>query len=524
MIYLRHIQVDLSYPTQIDLGYAGEHNATELNIILDAQLSKALSHKITFACCGETKITEALTAKDGVLTYVIPKSVTNVPIRDAVVAIQVFGYINDTILKSQIILGKLGGSLPESDVEVDEQNLDIFSEISLNSAARHSHANTDTLNKISEADDGTMLFNGEEIKGGGVAGEDGKDGEDGEDGVTFIPSISEDGVLSWTNDGNLNNPDPITIKGKDGKDGTGITILGSYNTEEELLAARPTGNIGDSYLILGNLYVWSKTSSTWENVGNIQGPQGIEGKQGEKGDAFTYEDFTAEQLALLKGVTGDTGAQGLSAYEVWLNEGNSGTEADFIASLEGLDGQDGTSVTITSTSESSEDNGSNTVTFSDGKTLTIKNGSKGSQGNKGDKGDTGEAGSTPVKGVDYLNAEDYAEIDNHISSKTASKQDKTVFDTNSSTSIQLAHNTEYRRNTLSSLSVSFPASVPNDYVSSVVFASGSTATSFNYPSGIKWSGIDISNGNFVPKASKYYDVIFYHNHFGFNGIVRGVGA
>lgn len=34
------------------------------------------------------------------------------------------------------------------------------------------------------------------------------------------------------------------------------------------------------------------------------------GEKGDKGDAFTYSDFTAEQLAALKGEKGDTGAQG----------------------------------------------------------------------------------------------------------------------------------------------------------------------------------------------------------------------
>lgn len=41
-----------------------------------------------------------------------------------------------------------------------------------------------------------------------------------------------------------------------------------------------------------------------------QGPQGETGPQGEKGDPFTYDDFTAEQLAALKGEKGDTGPQG----------------------------------------------------------------------------------------------------------------------------------------------------------------------------------------------------------------------
>lgn len=41
-------------------------------------------------------------------------------------------------------------------------------------------------------------------------------GGTGKDGVTFTPSVSEEGILSWTNNGNLPNPDPVNIKGKDG--------------------------------------------------------------------------------------------------------------------------------------------------------------------------------------------------------------------------------------------------------------------------------------------------------------------
>ena len=50
-----------------------------------------------------------------------------------------------------------------------------------------------------------------------------------------------------------------------------------------------------------------------QGIQGIQGEQGIQGVQGEKGDkgdkgdAFTYDDFTAEQLALLKGEKGEQG-------------------------------------------------------------------------------------------------------------------------------------------------------------------------------------------------------------------------
>ena len=41
------------------------------------------------------------------------------------------------------------------------------------------------------------------------------------------------------------------------------------------------------------------------------------------------------------GGSSGSGEDGLSAYEIWLDQGNSGTEIDFLTSLEGEDGQDG---------------------------------------------------------------------------------------------------------------------------------------------------------------------------------------
>lgn len=45
----------------------------------------------------------------------------------------------------------------------------------------------------------------------------------GANGVTFVPSVSSAGVISWTNDGSLTNPAPVTIKGADGTNGTNGT-------------------------------------------------------------------------------------------------------------------------------------------------------------------------------------------------------------------------------------------------------------------------------------------------------------
>ena len=37
----------------------------------------------------------------------------------------------------------------------------------------------------------------------------------GDDGVTFIPSIDEQKILSWTNDGGLENPEPVDLNPSD---------------------------------------------------------------------------------------------------------------------------------------------------------------------------------------------------------------------------------------------------------------------------------------------------------------------
>lgn len=54
------------------------------------------------------------------------------------------------------------------------------------------------------------LSNGRIINAGTIVA---PQGEAGKNGVTFMPSVSEAGVLSWTNDGGLANPDPVNIKG-----------------------------------------------------------------------------------------------------------------------------------------------------------------------------------------------------------------------------------------------------------------------------------------------------------------------
>ena len=59
-------------------------------------------------------------------------------------------------------------------------------------------------------------------------------GADGTDGVTFTPSVSEAGVISWTNDGEEENPDPVDIMGPPGAAaGFGTVTATADNTSSE---------------------------------------------------------------------------------------------------------------------------------------------------------------------------------------------------------------------------------------------------------------------------------------------------
>lgn len=93
--------------------------------------------------------------------------------------------------------------------------------------------------------------------------------------------------MAWSVQGNLKGPPGDKgdkgDKGDTGADGTGVTILGSYPTEAALIAAHPTGDPGDAYLVAGDLYVWDAANSQWNNVGTIKGPKGDKGDQGDVG-------------------------------------------------------------------------------------------------------------------------------------------------------------------------------------------------------------------------------------------------
>ena len=158
--------------------------------------------------------------------------------------------------------------------------------------------------------------------------------------------------------------------------------------------------------------------------------KGEKGDKGDKGDAFTYEDFTEGQLAELKGEKGDpgrgftvgghcnteaelnsvAGAQKGDAYSVgaeapydiyiydgarWINNGK-------LQGPQGIQGEKG-------------DKGDKGET-GDALTYDMLTDDQKSElkGEKGDKGDVGETGASPVRGVDYWTESDREEIIDEI--------------------------------------------------------------------------------------------------------------
>ena len=69
---------------------------------------------------------------------------------------------------------------------------------------------------------GTLTTRVNALETGGTGGT-GPKGDKGDDGVTFTPSVSEAGVISWTNNGGLNNPESVNIKGAKGDNGANGT-------------------------------------------------------------------------------------------------------------------------------------------------------------------------------------------------------------------------------------------------------------------------------------------------------------
>lgn len=212
-------------------------------------------------------------------------------------------------------------------------------------------------NSTVEDVDGVTVVNG--IKGDkgdtgdtGPQGIQGIQGVKGDTGAVLVPSISDDGIISWSKreDGaippsrSIRGPQgiqgiqgqtgpqgetgaqgpqgiqgiqgPQGIPGKDGADGKSFAILALYATLYELQVAHPSGSAGDAYAVgtttSNEVYIWNVETESWQNVGSIQGPQG---PQGEQGVAGPQGEQGIQGIQGPQGVQGPQGEQGIQGPE-----------------------------------------------------------------------------------------------------------------------------------------------------------------------------------------------------------------
>ena len=134
---------------------------------------------------------------------------------------------------------------------------------------------------------------------------------------------------------------------ENGVNGAVGAILGSYNTLAELKSTHPTGEKGDTYLVKGELYVWSLDNNNWQSVGNIQGPagytplkgidyfDGVDGQDGKDGVSIVWKGdlSTPPSSPKLNWVYRNTIDHTVQIYN--------GTNWELMV-LDGTDGTDGT--------------------------------------------------------------------------------------------------------------------------------------------------------------------------------------
>ena len=283
----------------------------------------------------------------------------------------------------------------------------------------------------------------------------------GKNGATFTPAVSAEGVVSWTNDRDLPNPAPVNIKGpkgdtgpagKDGAKGekgdkgdtgpqgekgdTGAPgadgakgdkgdkgDTGATGAQGEPGKDGADGKDGTSATHSWNGTVLTITSASGTSSADLKGEKGKDGNPGKDGSPGSAgKDGTSVTHSWSGTTLSVTSASGTSSANLKGEKGDKGDKGDTGPQGEkGDTGAAGTSVTVKSVSESTADGGSNVVTFSDGKTVTIKNGSRGSMGATGSDGKDGEDGYTPVAGVDYYTDADKAEFSAYIASELAKR-------------------------------------------------------------------------------------------------------
>jgi hypothetical protein len=209
---------------------------------------------------------------------------------------------------------------------------------------------------------------------------------------TYVPY-----ALYAANGGATGPQGPAGPAGTNGLDGKTI-LNGTTNPSASL------GTNGDFYInTTTNSLFGPKANNLWGNGVSLVGPQGIQGLQGSQGVAGT------------NGLNGTNGIDGLSAYQIWLNAGNTGTQAQFLTALRGATGAQGPQGTAGTNGIDGLSayqiwlNAGNTGTETQFLTaLRGATGAQGPQGIQGIQGATGLTGATGSQGVSGTNGTDGA--------------------------------------------------------------------------------------------------------------------
>lgn len=91
---------------------------------------------------------------------------------------------------------------------------------------------------------------------------DGTDGDDGNDGITYTPSVSAAGVISWTNDGGRTNPTPRNIKGATGVGVASVQPQYYLSTSSQSATG---GTWGTSLTYETGKYIWTRELITYDD-------------------------------------------------------------------------------------------------------------------------------------------------------------------------------------------------------------------------------------------------------------------
>ncbi len=182
--------------------------------------------------------------------------------------------------------------------------------------------------------------------------------------------------------------------GKDGNDGAaGSSVLTGKGAPDKDL-----GNDGDSYIDTETFNYYTKAKGAWSEAGNIKGEKGDSGSNGTNGlsiksiektgsndnvDTYTIT-YSNDTTSIFTVTNGKTPKITIGEDGYWYVDGvTTGVQATVGS------GESGTAVTIGKI-EDSDDGKTHTITFSDGKKITIADGKDGNDGADGNSVLTGK--------------------------------------------------------------------------------------------------------------------------------------